>query len=132
MTEGVGPQSLESATNDVTSALRNTLDDERGRWILATRDEGWAEFALTTFVDGEPRRMKIDRTFVEGNVRWLVDYKTTEIEGGDREQFFAAQVTKYHDDLARYADALRKVDSREIRCALYFPLQKELRVVALE
>jgi ATP-dependent helicase/nuclease subunit A len=132
VTEGVGPEKIDEAIADVAKALTNSVSDERGRWILGARNEAASELAVTAVIDGEPRRLKIDRTFVEGNIRWIVDFKTTDIEGGDAERFFVDQVEKYREDLARYAEAVRKMDSREIRCALYFPLQKEFRVVNLE
>ena len=130
MTEGVGPEKIEGALQEVASALLNAIADERGRWILASRSGAESELAVTTLVDGKSKRLKIDRTFVEGSVRWVVDFKTTLIQGGDAEKFFINQVEKYRDDLAQYADVLRLLDpSLEIRGALYFPLQNEFRVV---
>jgi len=131
VTEGVGPDRIEDAVKEVIAALTNCVSDERGRWILGAKTEAAAEMAVTAVVDGVPRRLKIDRTFVEGNVRWIVDFKTTQIEGGDAERYFLGQVEKYRKDLEQYARAVRGIDAREIKCALYFPLQKELRVVAV-
>jgi ATP-dependent exoDNAse (exonuclease V) beta subunit len=133
MTEGVGPDRIESASAKVEQALLNSTSDERGRWILTAREGASSELAITAKVDGLPRRLKIDRTFTEGTVRWVVDFKTTEIQGGDAERYFVGQVEKYREDLARYADALQLLDpAREIKGALYFPLQNEFRVVSLE
>jgi len=132
VTEGVGFEKIEVAVDRVFSALVNSITDERGRWILAKREDASSELAVTAIVDGVPKRVKIDRTFVEGDLRWIVDFKTTQIEGGDSEKYFTQQVEKYRADLMQYAEALKLLDSsREIRGALYFPLQKELRVVQL-
>lgn len=131
VSEGVAPASLESAAKDVVKALKNTIADERGRWILGAVKEATSEHAISSSMEGATRRLKIDRTFVDGNVRWIVDFKTTEIEGGDAERFYDLQVEKYREDLARYVEAMKKVEEREIKCALYFPMQKEFRAVPL-
>jgi ATP-dependent exoDNAse (exonuclease V) beta subunit len=133
MTEGVGLDRIESAVEKVEQALLNSVSNERGRWILTAREGASSELAITAKVDGVPKRLKIDRTFIDGTVRWVVDFKTTEIQGGDAERYFVGQVEKYREDLAQYAEALRLLDpEREIRGALYFPLQNEFRVVSFE
>jgi hypothetical protein len=133
MTEGVGPERIEGAAGKVESALLNAISDERGRWILSTREGASSELAVTAVVDGSPKRLKIDRTFLEGSVRWVVDFKTTQIQGGDAERYFVGQVEKYREDLAQYAEVLRLLyPGNEIKGALYFPLQNEFRLVDLE
>jgi ATP-dependent helicase/nuclease subunit A len=133
MTEGVGLDRIESAVAKVEQALLNSVSNDRGRWILTSREGASSELAITAKVDGVPKRLKIDRTFIEGTVRWVVDFKTTEIQGGDAERYFVGQVEKYREDLAQYAEALRLLDpEREVKGALYFPLQNEFRVVTLE
>jgi ATP-dependent helicase/nuclease subunit A len=133
MTEGVGLDRIDTAVAKVESALLNSISSERGRWILTAREGASSELAITAKVVGLPKRLKIDRTFIEGSVRWVVDFKTTEIQGGDSERYFVGQVEKYREDLAQYAEALRLLDpEREIKGALYFPLQNEFRVVSLE
>jgi ATP-dependent helicase/nuclease subunit A len=133
MTEGVGLDRIDTAVAKVESALLNSISSERGRWILTAREGASSELAITANVEGLPKRLKIDRTFIEGTVRWVVDFKTTEIQGGDSERYFVGQVEKYREDLAQYAEALRLLDpEREIKGALYFPLQNEFRVVSLE
>jgi ATP-dependent helicase/nuclease subunit A len=132
ISEGVGPEKIEAAIADVLMALTNTVTDERGRWILAANENAISEFAVTAVLDGVPKRLKIDRTFIEDSVRWVVDFKTTQIEGGDSERYFADQIEKYREDLRRYVNALQLLDpDHEIRAALYFPLQKQFRAVPL-
>lgn len=132
ISEGVGPEKIEAAIADVLAALTNTVSDERGRWILAAHKNAISEFAVTAVLDGVPKKLKIDRTFIEGSVRWVVDFKTTQIEGGDSERYFREQIEKYREDLRRYVKALQLLDpDHEIRAALYFPLQKQFRAVPL-
>jgi ATP-dependent exoDNAse (exonuclease V) beta subunit len=85
--------------------------------------------ALTVVAEDGVRNVRIDRTFVEGGIRWIIDFKSTQIEGGSPERFFDLQVEKYAPDLERYREAVRLLDSRPVKCALYFPLQREWHVV---
>ncbi|HEX5048713.1 MAG TPA: hypothetical protein VFX89_16495, partial [Gammaproteobacteria bacterium] len=71
--------------------------------------------------------LRLDRTFVAGGKRWIVDFKTGEHEGGDLEAFLASEIERYRPQLERYARAIAGVDARPIEIALYFPLLKALR-----
>ena len=85
-----------------------------GRSELAARlldpaaREGRSELALTAMIDGVAHSLRIDRTFVdEKGVRWIVDWKTSVHEGGDREAFLDRELERYRPQLERYARALR-------------------------
>ncbi|MGH8129953.1 MAG: UvrD-helicase domain-containing protein, partial [Steroidobacteraceae bacterium] len=66
--------------------------------------EGRSELALTAVVDGVVQSLRIDRTFVDGEgVRWIVDWKTSVHEGGDRESFLENELARYTPQLRRYA-----------------------------
>jgi ATP-dependent exoDNAse (exonuclease V) beta subunit len=120
---GVGGGALDDAAARVESALARTLRDPRGRWLFdPTHDEAASELALTTRVDGEVRRIAIDRTFVADGERWIVDFKTSRHEGGDLEAFLASERMRHAPQLERYARALAAIDARPIRLALYYPL----------
>jgi len=120
--EGVSQPELPEAMQRLEEALSRTLADERGRWLLSAHEEARSELALTGFDEGEIRSVRIDRTFVADGVRWIVDFKTSAHEGADLERFLDLQKEKYREDMARYARMMRRLDSRPIRCALYFPL----------
>ena len=124
---GISPEDLEASTARVVAALGNVLHGERGRWLLTAHDQARSEYEITAVLNGEVRRLKIDRTFVEDGVRWIVDYKVADREGGDREGFLLAQMEKYRPDLERYRAALEKIESRPARLALYIPLLNEFR-----
>jgi len=104
-TLGVVETSLDDAVAQVTQAVRNTLDDERGRWTLHNHEDARSEWALSV-----PRldagrivgieRIIIDRTFIdEGGTRWIVDYKTGSHAGGDLEAFLDREVERYREQL---------------------------------
>jgi ATP-dependent exoDNAse (exonuclease V) beta subunit len=67
--------------------------------------------------------MVIDRTFVDNqNVRWIVDFKLSRHEGGDRAAFLDRERERYRAQLEMYAQAMRAIETRPIRLGLYFPL----------
>jgi len=126
---GVPAAEHATATERVQDALRRTLADERGRWVLAPHTEGHSEYALTGVVDGRPARFVIDRTFVdEAGVRWIVDFKTGTHEGGDLEAFLAREQERYRSQLEGYAALMNALEpGRTVRLALYFPLLQAWR-----
>jgi ATP-dependent helicase/nuclease subunit A len=78
------------------------------------------------------RHLVIDRSFVcEQGVRWIIDYKTSSHEGGDRAQFLASESLRYAPQLQAYQQAFARLETREIRPALYFPLLRLLQPVDL-
>jgi ATP-dependent exoDNAse (exonuclease V) beta subunit len=122
---GVVRGELEQGTARVVDALRNTLNDPRGRWLLSPHPEARCEFAVSAALDGRLEHVRVDRTFIEDGTRWLIDYKITEQLGGDRRRFLQMQVDKYRPDMERYLRVLRAFDPRPIRCALYLLLLGE-------
>lgn len=126
---GVSPMSLDAAVAKVTQALKNAISDKQGRWILDRHDEARSEYEVSGVIDGEVRKLKIDRTFVADGARWIIDYKLADIEGGSREKFLAEQAEKYCEELETYRRVMSALDPRPIRCALYFPLLGVMREV---
>ena len=129
---GVTRDDLEQGISRVTEALTRTLADERGRWLLSPHAEHRCEFAVSGVIDGKLEHVRVDRTFIEDGVRWLIDYKITERQGGDPQRFVEMQVEKYRPDMQRYARVLTLLDARPVRCALYLPLLGAFCQVALD
>ncbi|MFM9912500.1 MAG: UvrD-helicase domain-containing protein [Methylophilaceae bacterium] len=103
----------------VMQALLTTLQSEQGRWIL-NRADAQSEYALAA-VDGKRVRLNvIDRTFVEKNERWVIDYKLVG-DNSDLQQLAA----QYRPQLMRYA-ALFADEALPIRMAIYFVAQGRL------
>jgi ATP-dependent exoDNAse (exonuclease V) beta subunit len=121
---GVPAERRALAVERVLAALDRTLRDEKGRWLFATSHrDARAELRLTGRLDGEIVSVAVDRTFVdELGVRWIVDFKTSEHEGGGLEQFLDAERERYALQLARYAALMRRLGPEPVRVALYFPL----------
>jgi ATP-dependent exoDNAse (exonuclease V) beta subunit len=120
---GVGPDDLPSAADKVALALTGTLTDPRGRWILSSHSEAESEYAIAGVRDGEIVGIRIDRTFIDENgTRWIIDFKTSAHEGGDREGFLDSERDRYASQLQLYRDLLSGSEQRPVRTALYFPL----------
>jgi len=63
----------------------------------------------------------VDRSFVDGGARWIVDYKTVRAEPGE----LAAKAESFRGQLERYA-ALFAGDGLPRRLAIYFVEQDRL------
>lgn len=120
---GVPQTEMAETVARVAAALRGTLADPRGRWVLAPHAEAQSELRLTALLDGEIASVAIDRTFIdEDGMRWIVDFKTGTHEGGDPEGFLDREKERYRAQLERYARILQARDARPVRLGLYFPL----------
>ncbi len=121
---GVPEERRGAAVRRVAAAVRRTIDDERGRWLIDPRHEyAQSELALTGRVDGEVVSVVIDRTFVdEHGTRWIVDYKTSSHEGASLDTFLDSEQARYRPQLERYAALMRHLGHEPIRLGLYFPL----------
>ncbi len=120
----VGHEQREAALVRIDGALNNVLSDEVARWILDPRHESaHNEWALTGVVEGRLVRAVIDRSFVDAQgVRWIVDYKTSEHEGGQLATFIQRETERYRGQLETYAALVAGYERRPMRLGLYFPL----------
>jgi hypothetical protein len=105
-------------------AVRRTLEDERGRWLLdSSHGSAHSELALTGVVDSGLVSIVIDRTFIDATgLRWIVDYKTSSHEGAGLDEFLDNERERYRAQLERYAQLMRACGDEPIRLGLYFPL----------
>lgn len=122
---------LDEGCTRVLRALRQTVADPRGLWLLSSHPEHACELALSAVVEGRLEHIRVDRTFIENGTRWLIDYKTSPQEGGDLSRWVEMQVDKYRPDMQRYTRVVRAWDPRPIRCALYLPLLTVFREVEI-
>ena len=129
--QGVDSSALDRALGRVETVLRDALADPSGRWVLAAEHtEQLNEYAVTVAEGGRFRQLIIDRAFVAvDGVRWIIDYKTSSHEGGDRDAFIHSEVERYAPQLRAYQQAFECLEQRPIRTALYFPLLKLLQTV---
>ena len=122
---GVPVAERRAAVERTLAALRTAIEDERGRWVLQQRAadaRAASELRLSGLDEGEQVDIAIDRTFVEGGVRWVIDYKTGSHEGAGVDAFLDREVERYRPQLERYARLVRGLGTEPVRCGLYFPL----------
>ncbi len=116
----VTPKELDS----LQSAIENMLEDDKGQWILDNHIESHCEQELSYF-DADSQTVKtsiIDRTFIDNETRWIIDYKYSRPNDNETEQQFAQRQTEaYSGQLRHYAQLYRHIDKYSVRCALYFP-----------
>jgi len=131
---GVPEERQERALERVIAAIVRTLTDARGRWLFdASHRDAVAELELTGRVGAEIVRVAVDRTFVDAQgTRWIVDFKTSEHEGGGLEQFLDSEQARYAPQLNRYAALIRPLGPEPIRLGLYFPLLSAWREWAID
>jgi ATP-dependent exoDNAse (exonuclease V) beta subunit len=102
--------------------VKNTLDCDKGKWILHPHQEAKSEFAITAIIDEKPENLIIDRTFIDENgVRWIIDYKTAMQTHSDLETFLQKEEKKYIEQMNKYYQALKLLGDQKIRIGLYFP-----------
>ena len=124
---GVEAAELDAAAARVVTALSRALADPHGRWVLGPHDDARSELRMTLHSGGTLEHVRLDRTFVAEGRRWIVDFKTSEHEGGSLAAFLDSEVARYAPQLERYARAVAAGDPRPVQLALYFPLLGELR-----
>ncbi len=121
---GVPAERRRAAGMRALEAVRRTLDDERGRWLLReSHADARSEFGVTGRIGDDLVSVVIDRTFVDATgTRWIVDYKTSTHEGAGLDTFLDNERERYRAQLERYASLLRPLVDGPIRLGLYFPL----------
>ena len=122
---GVSDAELDRSIAQVERALKQTLNDKTGQWILRSHPEAQSELALSR-LSNNIEHFIIDRTFVEDGMRWIVDYKTSEDIQNDRSVFLMQEREHYREQLENYARLVSEFDPRPIKLALYFPLMQHL------
>lgn len=124
---GVERKELDGAAARVATALTRSLTDAHGRWVLGPHAEARSELRLTVRAGDVLEHIRLDRTFIADGRRWIVDFKTSQHEGGDLAAFLDSEVERYAPQLERYARAVAAAERRPVELALYFPLLGELR-----
>lgn len=120
--QGVVPSNIKQAVDRVTGIIDSCLQDQRCRWILDnTHEDSQFEQAISGVVNNERIQIRLDRSFVDKGVRWIVDYKTSQLDQASIEGFLDQEVLTYRSQLERYASIIQAMDSRPIMLGLYYP-----------
>jgi len=120
---GVPEAEEASAAERVLRAVKNTLASERGRWILRDYANSRREWPIGGRIGDQLISGTIDRLFRDEKGRlWIIDFKTSEHQGGRLERFLDEEQRRYREQLENYATLLWRIESGPIYLGLYFPL----------
>jgi ATP-dependent exoDNAse (exonuclease V) beta subunit len=100
MQQGYATKLAEQGATEVKAALQTTLSSEAGQWVLKNHSQAVSELSLMQATEAEVKKHVIDRTFIENDTRWIVDYKLTNLEAGLELRQAAEQ---HRPQLTRYA-----------------------------
>jgi ATP-dependent helicase/nuclease subunit A len=74
--KGHTKDAVEIQTPQIIAALKTTIASTQAAWILAPRDSRLAELSITkTDENSAILEQRIDLTFIDADVRWIIDYK---------------------------------------------------------
>jgi ATP-dependent exoDNAse (exonuclease V) beta subunit len=101
--------------------VKNCTNSKVAQWILQQANSK-SEYPLTMVVNNQAQHFIIDRTFVENDTRWIVDYKISEpAQQQTKELFLKQQQHHYQAQLNNYAKIFCN-EPQPIKLGLYFPL----------
>lgn len=92
-----------TTADDITSMLRTTLMSEDGQWVLKTRENEANELAIEMLNQQAIQKKVIDRTFVDEGTRWIIDYKSADLDKGLSASALQAIAEQYREQLEAYA-----------------------------
>lgn len=131
---GLPPSSLGRLTQQVQTALINSLTDADGLWVLAAKDQASSEYALTSWSE-QRTSVRFDRIFRAGmkphasgqECLWIIDYKTTSHGREGMDEFLEGERTKYGPQMETYARMMKSpAQPVNIRVGLYYPMLPKL------
>ncbi len=127
--EGLAPAVAQRESPRALVAVRNSLQDPVGKWILSAHAWAASEYAIES---AGASVLRADRTFLAGRAPlvegedhlWIVDFKTTEQGSHSVERFEEDELRKYREQLERYAKVLSELapQRRPVVLGLYYPL----------
>jgi ATP-dependent exoDNAse (exonuclease V) beta subunit len=120
---GVLNRDLKVSAEFVATALKNSISDERGRWVLGQHADSRSEHRIRVHGAGRSVTYVVDRIFrtTDGS-RWIVDYKSSRHEGARLQEFLDEERTRYETQLNTYANSFGVE-----QLGLYFPLLRAWR-----
>ena len=108
---------VEKYIQQVIAALIKTINSPQGAWMLVPRESTQAELSITTINENNAaQEQRIDLTFIDANVRWIIDYKLG-LDVNEANLNLAAQSHK--PQLVGYA-ALFAQENLPIKTAVFF------------
>lgn len=102
--QGHVKQLADQGAMQVLAALQTTLASAAGQWVLQNHTDSVSELSLLQTQEDGVKNHVIDRTFIENDVRWIVDYKLTTLdEAKSTTDDLSLMAEQHRPQLERYA-----------------------------
>ena len=120
---GISSSQLDFSVTLIETAIRLTLSDPKGRWILSPHFQHQSEYHLSVINGKDIVHYIVDRTFIDDHgIRWIIDYKSTAVPNEQNISLFLQKQLILHEyQLNQYAKAFQLIESQPIKLGLYFP-----------
>lgn len=109
---GIHPQKQSLLVEQLNEWLKKLFLCPIGQWIIKQHKDEQNEYAFLVEREGQVRTRIIDRSFIDANTLWIIDFKT----GLDAEEAHTA----HRQQVNEYAQMLRSQTELAIRCGLYY------------
>ncbi len=120
--KGHAKNDVEQQISHIIVALKTTITSLEGQWMLSPRPNRQAELSIIAIDENNaPQEHRIDLTFIEADVRWIIDYKLTFVnENTD----LARAAEQHKPQLARYANLFAHENLLVIKAVFFLSLGK--------
>ena len=125
---GLNEDEANDHLQEVERQLKAVLADPDGRWLLGPRTDAASEFGVTAHIDGALANAYFDRIFEHEGTRWIIDFKTSRVEGDAAA--INALVSRHQPQLAHYRILATSLYDQPIKTALYLTAIPKLVEVA--
>jgi ATP-dependent exoDNAse (exonuclease V) beta subunit len=116
---GIESSDIEEVMDKVKSLLAKVFNDSVGRWIISPHLQEKTEYELLVKQENKYKTYIIDRTFIEYDIRWIIDFKT-----GKPSDLINPE---YKKQLDNYAELFTHLENRKTKCGLYYPLNQKFQ-----
>ncbi len=116
--QGHSEKIAQTAAATVQDLLSTALRSTDGQWVLKTRPNADAELAITARKGDGHQGYVLDRTFVEENTRWIIDYKTVALDMDSPLSVLKNTAETFREQLESYA-ALFADEGKQVKLAVY-------------
>jgi ATP-dependent exoDNAse (exonuclease V) beta subunit len=128
---GIERQQAERIAMQAMEIALKAAQDATGEWILSPHPDAASEVRWAGVVAGRLRTVQVDRVFragaepqsTDGNVWWIVDYKTAHEDGADPEAVLPELRRVFAPQIEAYAQVLRNLRGADAKICggLYYP-----------
>jgi ATP-dependent exoDNAse (exonuclease V) beta subunit len=120
---GISPNKINESVKFILKMLNNTKQDPIFSWLFKERESTLVE---AEFI-GEESIVVIDRLFIDDDILWIIDFKTSQPSDNEPLSSFVLRQQKEHNkQLLLYKEILASIYNNEIKCAIYCPSVQNL------